>query len=42
MRDCLNQINLWMRLWGIVLIALFDVGRSSLKLRGSLVLDPSV
>ena len=27
---------------GIVLIALFDVGRSSLKLRGSLVLDPSL
>ena len=27
---------------GVVLIALFDVGRSSLKLRDSLILDPSL
>lgn len=35
-RDCLHQGGLWVCLWGIVLVVLINVGRSSLKVGGTI------
>lgn len=35
MWDCLGQVGLWVRLWRIVVLAIIDVGRPSLKEGGT-------